>query len=304
MGMEQRATLHGASPAARLTKGAARFAFNAMRFARRKPLGFLGLAICATAIVLGLFPGLFITEEPSYGGNFRARLQSPSASHWFGTDDQGRDVYSRIVQGTRVSLQVSIMCIGLGSFSGFLLGIMAGYFGGWLDLILLRMIDSMLAFPGILLALTLVAVLGVGLKSVIIAVGIVFIPAATRVTRGTVLSVKQNVYVDAARVIGASDIRIMLRHILPNVVAPFLVVASVALGSAILIEASLSFLGLGVPPPYPSWGRSLSGNARQFAMTAPWLVIAPGAAISVLVLGFNLFGDALRDIWDPKLRGR
>ncbi|MDO8749544.1 MAG: ABC transporter permease [Dehalococcoidia bacterium] len=302
--MQTQVALQQASPVAKLAQMTNRGLFKTMRFARRKPLGFLGLAICFVALVLGLLPGVFTTEDPNFGGNYVNALQAPSTSHFFGTDEQGRDVYSRIVDGTRVSLKVAFFAIGIGSISGFLLGIVSGYFGGWVDMILQRIVDSMLAFPGILLALTLVAVFGGGFKAVIIAIGIVFIPGALRITRGTVLSAKENVYVDASRVIGASPLRIMLRHILPNVLAPFLVVASAALGNAILIEASLSFLGLGVPPPYPSWGRMLSGNASQYAAVAPWMVFAPGIAISVLVLGFNLFGDALRDLWDPRLRGR
>ncbi len=302
--MQSQVALPKVSPAVRLAQRTSRWLFTSARFARRKPLGFLGIFICASAIVFALAPSVFQTEDPNFGGNYVNALNGPTLSHFFGTDEQGRDIYSRIVAGARISLIVAFYAIGMGSISGFLLGIVSGYFGGWVDLILQRMVDSMLAFPGILLALTLVAVFGGGLKAVIIAVGVVFIPGALRITRGTVLSTKQNVYVDASRVIGASNLRIMLRHILPNVLAPFLVVASVALGNAILIEASLSFLGLGVPPPYPSWGRMLSGNASQYATIAPWMVLAPGVAISILVLGFNLFGDALRDIWDPRLRGR
>lgn len=302
--MQTQVALPRVSPGARLARRANRGLSSTLRFARKKPLGFMGVAICTAALVLGIVPGLFTTEDPNFGGNYVNALQGPSAGHFFGTDEHGRDVFSRIVEGTRVSLIVAFYAIGMGSISGFLLGILSGYMGGWVDLILQRMVDSMLAFPGILMALTLVAVFGGGLDAVIIAVAIVFVPGSLRIIRGTVLSVKQNVYVDASRVIGASAPRIMLRHILPNVLAPFLVVASVALGNAILIEASLSFLGLGVPPPYPSWGRMLSGNAQQYAVIAPWMVLAPGIAISVLVLGFNLFGDALRDIWDPRLRGR
>ncbi len=302
--MSTQVALPRVSPAARLAQRANRGLRASTQFARRKPLGFLGVAICSIAIVLALLPGVFVTEDPNFGGNYQDALQGPSASHWLGTDEHGRDTWSRIVAGARTSLTVSFIAIGMGSISGFLLGIVSGYFGGWVDLIMQRVVDSMMAFPGILLALTLVSVFGGGMKAVVIAVGIVFIPGALRITRGTTLSSKQNVYVDAARVIGASSLRIMVRHVLPNVLAPFIVVASVALGSAILIEASLSYLSMGVPPPYPSWGRMLSGGAAQYAMVAPWTVIAPGVAISVLVLGFNLFGDALRDIWDPRLRGR
>jgi len=170
--------------------------------------------------------------------------------------------------------------------------------------VLQRLTEIILAFPAVLLALALVAMLGSGLDKVVIAISIVFVPRALRTIRGSVLSVKQNVYIDAARAIGANPLRIMFRHILPNVTAPYLIVASTLLGSAILIEATLSYLGLGVPPPHPSWGRMLSGSVQEYAMSAPWMVIFPGFAITILVLGFNLFGDALRDIWDPRLRGR
>ncbi len=302
--MEQQAVIGSVSVRERVMRGAALRAARAGRLARRKPLGLIGLVICLTVLVLGLAPGVFTTEDENFGGDYKRSLEGPNAQHFFGTDEHGRDVFSRIVAGARVSLVVAVMAVGIGSVTGFLLGIISGYFMGWIDMVLQRVTDSILAFPGILLALTLVAVLGGGLDAVIIAIAFAFAPSPLRVTRGVVLSTKQNVYVDAARVIGASDLRIMLRHILPNVLAPWLILASIALGGAILIEASLSFLGLGVPPPYPSWGRMLSGNAQQYAMIAPWMVLAPGIAITVLVLGFNLFGDALRDLWDPRLRGR
>ncbi len=277
---------------------------HAANYARRKPLGAMGLLICVIFVTTGLLPNVFAPYDPNFAGSAKERLLEPSAEHWFGTDEIGRDVFSRIVSGTITSLKVAFACIAIGSFTGFILGIVSGYFGGWIDLLLQRMTEVLLAFPGILLALTLVAVLGGSLTAVIIAISVAFMPSPLRIIRGVVLSTKQNVYVDAARTIGASNLRIMARHILPNVTAPFLILASLALGAAILVETSLSFLGLGVPPPHASWGRMLSGNAQQYAMLAPWMVIAPGVAITLMVLGFNLLGDALRDIWDPRLRGR
>ena len=199
---------------------------------------------------------------------------------------------------------MAVFSIGIGSVAGLFLGIISGYLGGWLDNLLQRVSEVLLAFPSVLLALALVAMLGTGLEKVVIAVSVVFGPRVLRVIRGSVLSVKQNLYVDAARAIGASELRIMYRHILPQVMAPYLIMASALLGSAIIIEATLSYLGLGVPPPQPSWGRMLAGGATQYAISAPWLVIFPGLALTLLVMGFNLFGDALRDVWDPRLRGQ
>ncbi len=273
------------------------------RLARRQPLGAVGLLVCLVALAAGAFAP-WVQRYDMNAGSAGERLQGPSASHWFGTDEQGRDLYSRIVNGARISLYVAFFSIGLGTTSGYLLGVVSGYLGGWVDMILQRVMDALLALPAILLALALVAVLGSGVDKIIAAISIVYCPRAARVSYGVVLSLKANVYVDAARVIGASPMRIIFRHILPNSLAPYVILASVALGAAILLEASLSFLGLGVPPPHPSWGRMLSGAAQHYALGAPWLVIVPGASIMVLVLAFNFFGDALRDLWDPKLRGR
>ena len=273
------------------------------RFARRQPLGTFGLAICILTIFIGVSSPWITPSDPNTG-NPMDRLQGPTITHWMGTDQLGRDQWSRIAYGTRVSLYVAFFSIVIGTAAGYLLGIVGGYLGGKVDDTIQRLVDAFLAFPSILLALALVSVLGAGLDKVIFAISITLAPRAARVARGVVLSVKENVYIDAARVIGASQMRIMLRHILPNSMAPFLILASLALGGAILTEASLSFLGLGVPPPHASWGRMLSGAAQQFALLAPWLMIFPGAAIMLVVLGFNLLGDALRDIWDPKMRGR
>ncbi|MEK7777749.1 MAG: ABC transporter permease [Chloroflexota bacterium] len=274
-----------------------------VRLTRTQPLGAVGLAICVLFILVGVFTPWVARYDPNKGDTME-RLQAPSAGHWFGTDALGRDQYSRIVYGVRISLYVAFFSIIIGTSVGYLLGIVSGYVGGKIDLFLERLVDAMLAFPTILLALVLVSVLGAGLDKVIFAISITLLPRATRVSRGVVLSVKENVYVDASRSIGASGLRILLRHILPNSMAPYLILASVALGTAILTEASLSYLGLGVPPPHASWGRMLSGSSQSLALIAPWLVIFPGVAIMVVVLAFNLFGDSLRDVWDPKLRGR
>jgi peptide/nickel transport system permease protein len=278
------------------------------RFVSRKPLGALGLFLVFAFVVLGLLAGvgerrIIATHDP-LAQDPLARLKPPGGAHWLGTDEFGRDVYSRIVYGARVSLMVALFAIGIGTTLGLLLGVVSGYLGGWVDLLLQRLSEIILSFPAVLLALAMVAMLGAGLDKVVIALSIVFFPTALRVIRGSTLSVKQNVYIEAAQAIGATRLRIMGLHVLPNVMAPFLIVASVQLGSAILLESTLSFLGLGVPPPHPSWGRMLTGGAQQFAQTAPWLVVFPGAAITLMVLGFNLFGDALRDVLDPKLRGR
>ncbi|MEK7778270.1 MAG: ABC transporter permease [Chloroflexota bacterium] len=276
---------------------------NTARIARRQPLGTVGLLVCLLALALGAFAP-WVQRYDMNAGSAGERLQSPTASHWFGTDEQGRDLYSRIVNGARVSLYVAFFSIVLGTTSGYLLGVVSSYLGGWVDMILQRVMDTMLALPPILMALAMVAVLGAGLDKIIAAISIVYLPRAARISYGVVLSLKANVYVDASRVIGASPMRIILRHILPNSLAPYIILASVSLGSAILLEASLSFLGLGVPPPHPSWGGMLAGSTQMFALGAPWMVIAPGAAIMVLVMAFNFFGDALRDLWDPRLRGR
>ncbi|MFH1141401.1 MAG: ABC transporter permease [Chloroflexota bacterium] len=274
-----------------------------VRFARVYPLGAGGLVICLLTIIVGIFCSQIAPYAPG-ATDYTVRLQGPTASHWFGNDELGRDLLSRVVHGARIAIQVSFFAIALGTTIGYLLGCVSAYVGGKFDLVFQRVIDMMMAFPAILLAMMLVAVLGAGLDKVIIAIAIVFIPGPGRIARGVVLSVKQNVYVDAALVIGASPLRVMLRHIIPNAMAAYLIVASAQLGSAILLEASLSFLGLGVPPPQPSWGGMLSGAAQTYAQIAPWLVIFPGVAIMLVVLAFNLFGDALRDIWDPRLRGR
>jgi peptide/nickel transport system permease protein len=230
------------------------------------------------------------------------RLQALSWAHPFGTDDIGRDVFSRIIYGARISLWVGLLAVGIGTVAGMIIGLLCGYCEGRVDLVLQRVMDAIQAIPGLVLALAIVSVLKPSTTNAMLAIAIVIIPGNSRIVRGAVLSTKQNRYVEAAHAIGCRHPRIILTHILPNVTAPILVIASIWLGNAILIEATLSFLGLGTQPPTPSWGLMLSSTGRAFMEQAPWLAIFPGLAISLAVLGFNLFGDTLRDAWDPKLR--
>ncbi len=230
------------------------------------------------------------------------RFGAPSASAWLGTDQFGRDLLSRLLYGARVSMAVSIAAVGMATLIGGAIGLCAGYFGGRIDLLLMRGVDVLMAFPTLLLALAVVATFGGNTRNLILAVTLAYIPIFSRVIRGGALSVKQNDFVEASRALGARDGRIILRAILPNVLAPIIVQATFNLSTAIMIEAALSFLGLGVQPPAPSWGGMLS-EARNFMELDPWLALAPGGAITLAVLGFNLFGDGLRDILDPRLAG-
>jgi peptide/nickel transport system permease protein len=276
--------------------------------ARRKPLGALSAVIlCGLIAVAALAPVIAPYDPYRFNLNERGvpiRLQAPNAHFLFGTDTHGRDVLSRIIYGARVSLMVGFLSVALGTVAGTLLGLVSGYWEGTIDQALQRLVDTLMAFPGIVLALAVLSVFGQSLPNVILVIGLVIAPGASRVVRGTVLSAKQNTYIDAARAAGASAWRIMLRHILPNVFAPILIIASVWLGNAIVIEAALSFLGLGTPPPTPTWGGMLSGEGRRSLETAPYLAIFPGLAISIVVLAFNMFGDAMRDLLDPRLRTR
>jgi peptide/nickel transport system permease protein len=272
------------------------------RFARRQPVGFAAGIVIVLLVLVALFAPLIApygSSELSRG----ARLLSPSRAHLFGTDDKGRDNFSRVVYGARVSLEVGLIAVAIGVLGGAALGVISGYLGGTTDLVLQRFMDAILSFPALVLALALAALLQPGILTAMIAIGIVIIPGANRLVRGVCLSVKQNAFVEAARAIGASDGRVILRHILPNIYAYMIVMASIVMGFAIIVEAGLSFLGAGVQPPAPSWGQSLS-YGRSYMEDAPWLVLAPGGAITVVVLAFNLLGDALRDHLDPSLRGR
>lgn len=273
----------------------------ALRTARRKPIGVISLFIILLLIFSALFADAVAPFDPVKTS--RETYQSPSARHLFGTDNIGRDIFSRIIHGARISLMVGIISVAIGTAAGSVLGLVSGYLEGSFDLLVQRIVDALQAIPGLILAMALVSVLGPSTFNTFLAIGIILIVPNVRVVRGAVLSVKRNVYVEAAQVTGASTIRILLRHILPNVTAPILILGSVYLGSAILIEASLSFLGLGTQPPNPSWGAMLSQEGRRYMESAPWMAIFPGVAISVTVLAFNLLGDTLRDIWDPRLRG-
>lgn len=234
----------------------------------------------------------------------RDTFQSPSLDHPFGTDDLGRDLFSRVIHGARVSLYVGLVSVFLGVLAGSTIGLISGAAGGVIDLLVQRVVDAMLAFPALVLTMALVSVFGASTSSALVAIAIVFIPGTSRVVRSAVFVVKQNMYIEASRAVGATNLRIIARHILPNVMAPILVLVSAYVGAAILIEASLSFLGLGTQPPNPSWGLMLSGTGRRYMEEAPWMAIFPGLAISLTVLAFNMLGDVLRDMLDPRLRQR
>ena len=273
-----------------------------LRFILRKPLGALGAFMLASVILAALFAPLAARYDTN-AQDYQRRLEGPSLSHFMGTDEFGRDLWARVVHGSRISLMVGFASVLVGATIGLALGVFSGYAGGIVDDVMQRVVEVMLSLPGIFLALALVATLGSGLDKLIIALILIYVPRTLRVIRGAVLSVKQNSYIDAAKAVGARPMRIMSRHILPNVMAPYLILASGLLANAILIEATLSYLGLGVPPPHPSWGRMLANSVAQYAAAAPWMVIFPGLAITWLVLGFNLLGDTIRDAWDPRLRG-
>ncbi len=257
----------------------------------------------AMAIVLALFATALLaprlaTHSPTRQ-DFRAVLHPPSAEHWFGTDELGRDVYSRVVYGARISVTVAVLAVGLGAFVGVLLGLIAGYSGGAADNVLMRIIDVLLAFPGILLAILIAAILGSGVFPVILAVATYSVPTFARVMRSSVLSVKHRDYVEGAKSAGASDLRVITRHVLLNSFGPVLVYATLLMGTAILTAAALSFLGVGVAPPTPEWGAMISAG-RIVMRDAPHVVLFPGIAIFLTVLGFNALGDALRDALDPR----
>ena len=261
-----------------------------------------GLGITALMIVLAVLADAVAPYSPA-DQDYDAILNSPTPAHWMGTDNLGRDNLSRIIFGSRVSIQAGIVAVSIAVIVGTLLGIAAGYWRGWLDDVLMRLCDALWSFPGIVLALFIAAALGPGLVNAMIAIGIVFIPVIARLVWGSAMSVREREFVLAAKVLGAADVRIMLGHVLPNVLAPVIVQASLLIAYAIIVEATLSFLGLGVQPPEPSWGSMLKA-AAQYMQVAPWLSFFPGAAIFVTVLGLNLLGDGLRRALDPRLRGR
>lgn len=259
-----------------------------------------GLVIVVAFVAVALLADVLAPYDP-YVGKLSERLQGPSGAHWLGTDALGRDMLTRLMHGARSSLQIQVATIGFALFLGTTWGLVSGYFGGWVDDLSMRVIDVLLAFPGILLAITIVAVLGAGFSNIILAIGIASLPGLARLVRGVVLGLRELEYVEAARAIGESHASIMLRYILPGTVAPLTVAASLRMASVLLSASALSFLGLGVLPPTPEWGAMLS-DARDYMFTSPHATTIPGLAITVVVVGFNVLGDGLRDALDPKMR--
>jgi len=275
---------------------------NLFLFCREKPLGALAALLLLLMVLAAAFAETLATYDP-IRTDAEHTLAPPDRAHWFGTDNLGRDIYSRIIYGARVSLAVGIASSFLGAVFGGIIGVISGYFGGWFDLMTQRIMDILQGLPLLVLAMVMAAALGPSIGNVIVAISVPIIPRAQRVIRGSVLAIREFAYIEAARALGIGHLAIAFRHILPNTVGPFIVLMTAQFGSAILVEAALSFLGLGVPEPYPSWGRMLSVSAAEFAQKAPWMVLFPGTAISLVVFASNLLGDAVRDKLDPRLRG-
>ncbi len=265
---------------------------------RRNRLAVIGFALIAIFVLVAIFASLIAPFDPIQQ-NYDQLLKPPSFTHWFGTDNLGRDVLSRVIYGTRVSLTAGVVAVSLAALIGVSLGLLAGFLGGVTDNIIMRLIDAMLAFPFLVLAISLAAILGPSLQNAMLAIAVVSIPVFARVTRGQVLSERERDYVQAAKALGANDLRIMLQHVLPNIAGPIIIQCTLSIAGAILAESSLSFLGLGVQPPTPSWGEMLN-VARGYLRDAPWTAIAPGVLIFIAVLAFNLLGDGLRDALDPR----
>ncbi|GIV80226.1 MAG: peptide ABC transporter permease [Litorilinea sp.] len=276
---------------------------SVMRFVRSSPIGTVAVLIWLALILVAIFAPVLAPYDP-LEADYGAVRQGPTAAHWLGTDHLGRDVLSRIIYGSRITLIVSLSSVLLGDLLGFIWGIASGYLGGRFDMLSQRLVDILMSFPALILALLLLVVLGAGLTTVIVAIAVTRIPSSTRITRSVVLSIKETAYVEAARMIGASQLRIMRLHIAPQCVAPILVVATLHLGAAIFAESALSFLGMGIPPPAPSWGNMLGGVLAAAFKPPWWLVVFPGVAITIAIMAANLMGDALRDFLDPKLKKR
>ncbi|HTO12786.1 MAG TPA: ABC transporter permease [Candidatus Binatia bacterium] len=271
-------------------------------FARRKPLGAIGGAIVLALLVVAIFADRIAPHaySVSIAG---ARMKPPSAQFWMGTDNLSRDIWSRVVYGARISVTVGFATVALATLVATAVGVSSAYFGGAYDIIVQRLVDAWISFPALVVILSLIAALGPGLVNLVLALSILGAAGASRVIRGATLSVMASPYVEAARALGAGHLRIVGLYVLPNVMATILILATIGLGQVILAEAALSFLGFGIPPPYPSWGAMLSGSGRSFMYYAPWMALFPGAAISLAVFGFQMLGDALRDVLDPRLRG-
>ena len=271
-------------------------------FARHYPLGFAGGVLLIMMITVAILAPLIAPYDP-LGQDIPNKLAAPSSQFWFGADNFGRDVLSRVLYGARISLYVGFASVGLATVVGMLIGVASGYLGGVVDLVIQRVVDMLLGFPGLILAMVMVVAIGASLNNVVFAIAVVFAPRVVRLARSSALSIKEEPYVLAALSIGASHIRIMLRHILPNALAPVFVLATGYLGTAIVVEASLSYLGLGVPPPHASWGNMIFAGSRGNLEAAPWLSVFPGLALAFVVFSFSFLGDALRDAFDPRLRG-
>jgi peptide/nickel transport system permease protein len=285
-----------ATLAPRLTLGE-----EVVKFIRTKPLGAAGAAVILAMMFVAAFAGTLARYDP-YQGDYALQFARPSAEHWLGTDEFGRDLLTRIMYGARIALFVGFTASFAGCTLGALLGVLSAYWGGTVDLLLERVMDILLAFPQLVLALAIVSILGPAVQNVVVAITIPIVPRVARVVRATALSVKEHPYVEAVQALGALRRRVVLRHIVPNIMTPYLIMLTAQLGGAILAEAALSYLGLGTADPTPSWGLMLSGSAPLYAEKAPWMAVFPGIAISLSVFGFNLFGDSLRDALDPKLR--
>jgi len=274
-----------------------------VRLVKTKPLGTIGAIIVLILFLVGALADIIAPYDYNYV-DVASRLAPPSALHLLGTDNIGRDLLSRIIYGARISMFVGLGVASLSTFLCTIIGSVSGFIGGKLDLIIQRFVDAIMCFPSLVLLLTVIAIVGPGLTQVILVLGILGgIGGRTRVVRSAVMSIRENVYMMAARAAGASNLMILWKHVLPNIMAPVIVLFTIQMGAAILIEATISFLGLGIPPPLPSWGGMLSGSGRQYMLQAPWMAIWPGVALALVVYGINMLGDGLRDVLDPRLRG-
>ena len=279
-----------------------RLARHVLGFARRKPLGAIGGAIVMGLLVMAIFADQIAPH--SYAVSIAgARMKPPGGQFWMGTDNLSRDIWSRVVYGARISITVGFATVALATLMATAVGISSAYFGGAYDIVVQRVVDAWISFPALVVILSLMAALGPGLVNLVVALSILGAAGASRVIRGATLSVMASPFVEAARALGAGHVRIVTLYVLPNVLATILILATIGLGQVILAEAALSFLGFGIPQPYPSWGAMLSGSGRSFMYYAPWMALFPGAAISLAVFGFQMLGDALRDVLDPRLRG-
>ena len=273
-----------------------------LRLIREKPLGAFGGAI----FVLFLFFGLFADFLIPYGVNetdLKVRLEGPSADHLFGTDHLGRDVLSRVLIGAQLSMTIGFLAAGFATVISIVLGVLSGYFGGKVDMLIQRFVDAWMCFPDLLFLMVVISIIGAGVPQIVMALSLIYGIAGSRIIRGSVISVRENMYTLAARSMGAKTMHILVRHILPNIMPVVIVLFTTRVGAAILTEAGLSFLGLGVPPPTPTWGGMLSGTGRTYMYIGPWLALAPGLCLTIVVYAINVYGDALRDLLDPRMRG-